>query len=181
MAERNLSPQQMFIRTALAHKPAYRFEGRTPEDFAAWKREARPKVLATLGRFPDKVAPNPERVAAWTEDGVDKERWLIDVQPHLSAAFQINRPAGLVAHDKRAALLCWHGHGQFGKDSVMGNASSADRKNEIDRYNYDYGHQMAKAGFITFAIDWIGCGERNDSHKPHYLTHNGGRDWCDND
>jgi hypothetical protein len=37
---------------------------------------------------------------------------------------------------------------------------------------------MAQAGFVTFGIDWIGCGERNDNHKPHFRTQNGTRDWC---
>ena len=38
---------------------------------------------------------------------------------------------------------------------------------------------MAKAGFITFAIDWIGGGERGDGNKPHMLSQKAnGRDWC---
>ena len=36
---------------------------------------------------------------------------------------------------------------------------------------------MAKAGFVTFAIDWIGCGERNDCTKPQHRAPPG-RDWC---
>jgi hypothetical protein len=178
MKTRNLSPQQMFIRTALEHKPSCRFTGRTPAAFAAWKRKTLPRVLATLGRYPKKVAPEPERVAEWVEDGVRKQRWLIEVQPHLAASFQINRPESLGPREKRPAILCWHGHGAYGKDSVMGNASNAERARNITEHNYNYGHQMAQAGFVTFAIDWIGCGDRNDSGKPHYLSHNGGRDWC---
>ncbi|MGE0082695.1 MAG: alpha/beta hydrolase family protein, partial [Thiohalomonadaceae bacterium] len=41
-----------------------------------------------------------------------------------------------------------------------------------------YGHQMAKAGYVTFAIDWMGKGDRDDSKKPHHLKHAGGQDWC---
>jgi cephalosporin-C deacetylase-like acetyl esterase len=36
----------------------------------------------------------------------------------------------------------------------------------------------AIAGFITFAIDWIGIGERNDNNKPNLKNSNNGRDWC---
>ncbi|HET6454634.1 MAG TPA: prolyl oligopeptidase family serine peptidase, partial [Armatimonadota bacterium] len=61
---------------------------------------------------------------------------------------------------------------------VMGNDSSPERKADIERNNYNYGHQMAKAGFVTFAIDWIGAGERNDSNKPNFRSNNWGRDWC---
>ena len=178
MKTRNLSPQQMFIRTALEHQPSCRFTGRTPAAFTAWKKKAKPLVLATLGRFPKRVAPEPELVSEWVEDGLQKQRWLIEVQPHLAASFQINRPAGLDPREKRPAILCWHGHGVFGKDSVMGNASSPERVANIKAHNYDYGRHMAQAGFITFAIDWIGCGDRDDSRKPHFLSQNGGRDWC---
>lgn len=178
MTTRNLSPQQMFIRMALEHKPSCRFAGRTPAAFTAWKKKVKPLVLATLGRFPERVAPDPELVADWIEDGLHKQRWLIEVQPHLSASCQINRPEGLGKREKRPAILCWHGHGAFGKEPVMGNASSPELAANIKAYNYDYGRQMAQAGFITFAIDWIGAGERNDSRKPHYLSHNNGRDWC---
>ncbi|MEI6169308.1 MAG: alpha/beta hydrolase family protein [bacterium] len=178
MKIRNLSPQQMFIKTALEHKPSCRFTGRSPAAFAAWKKKVKPSVLATLGNYPERVAPEPELVAEWEQDGLLKQRWLIEVQPHLSAAFLINRPLGLGPHEKRPAILCWHGHGAFGKEPVMGNESSPELVANIKAHNYDYGQQMAHAGFITFAIDWIGCGERNDSRKPHYLSHNGGRDWC---
>jgi dienelactone hydrolase len=117
-------------------------------------------------------------VTEWTEDGVRKQRWLIEVQRHASAAFQINRPADLGPKEKRPAILCWHGHGTYGKDSVMGNTSLPDRVREIQAHNYAYGHRMAQEGFVTFAIDWMAGGERNDSRKPHFLSHNGGRDWC---
>ena len=40
----------------------------------------------------------------------------------------------------------------------MGSDASPELRAEIARHNYNYGHQMAKAGFVTFAIDWIGAG-----------------------
>ncbi len=177
MNVRNLSPQKMFERMALEHKPLNAFDP-GQETFAAWKARTLPKVLATTGDWPGKVDPTPELVVEWVEDDVAKQRWLLDVGPHASATLLINRPTGAAAGPKLPALLCWHGHGRFGKDSVMGNKSSSDRKAEIEGCNYDYGHQMAKAGFLTYAIDWMGVGERNDNNKPHFFNHNGGRDWC---
>ena len=127
MKTKNLSPQEMFIRTALAHTPSCQFSGRTPAAYRAWQKKTKPLVLATLGHFPEQVPPEPELVAEWVEDGLQKQRWLIEVQPHLSASFQINRPAGLSPREKRPAILCWHGHGAFGKEPVMGNASDLIR------------------------------------------------------
>ncbi len=175
---RNLSPQQMFQRMAEHHRPLCAFKGDAPSDVTAWKADTWPRVLATLGDFPEAVPPDPECLGAWEHDGLAKERWMINVDPYISAIFQINRPSGLRAEEKRPALLCWHGHGCYGKEPVMGNDSTPDLKSSIAGTNYNYGHQMAKAGFITFAIDWISSGDRNDSLKPHHLSTNAGRDWC---
>jgi len=179
----------MFERMALDHRPKYSFAcyrrndssdggGNSREDFVAWKRQAMPEVMATLGDFPERVPPNPELMAEWEHDGLTKQRWLIDVGKHISATLLVNIPAGLGTNERRPAILCWHGHGQFGKEPVMGNDSSPECRAEMERFNCGYGHQMAKAGFVTYAIDWMGMGERNDSNKPHYRSHNFGRDWC---
>jgi dienelactone hydrolase len=81
-------------------------------------------------------------------------------------------------NERRPAILCWHGHGQYGKESVMGNRSSPERANDIDLHNYDYGEQMANHGYVTYAIDWIGAGERNPNNKPNHIDVAGQRDWC---
>ena len=181
MSFRKISPQHMFEQLALEHKPLNRFTGRTPADFAKWKRSTLPAVLATLGDFPDKVPPNPLLLAEWEHDELIKQRWLIDVGRHISATFQINRPKGLKKNERRASILCWHGHGAFGKEPVMGNEGTPANpgiREAIHGMNYNYGHQMAKAGFVTFAIDWIGGGERNDSNKPNFRNQGENRDWC---
>jgi dienelactone hydrolase len=179
MSERNLSPMAMFAQMAAEHRPVFAFRGKTARDFAAWKKKALPAVLATLGDRPPRVPPRGELAAEWEHDGLVKQRWLIDVGPHISAVCLVNRPEGLARGEKRPAILCWHGHGQFGKEPVMGNDSSAELRTCIAEHNYNYGHQMAKAGFVTFAIDWMGKGDRDDSRKPHHRSHAGGRDWCD--
>ena len=178
MSYRNLSPQRMFERLALEHKPECAFDGKTEQDFAAWKQHALPKVLATLGDFPEKVPPSPMRLAEWQHDGLLKQRYIIDVGKHISAIFLVNYPPRLEKGEKRPAILCWHGHTNLGKDPVMGNDSSEALREAIRDANYNYGHRMAKAGFITFAIDWIGKGERHEGTKPQHRADPGGRDWC---
>ena len=175
MANRNLSPHHMFWQMAHEHKPLQSFDG---GDFASWKKETLPKVMATLGDFPERVPLNPELMAEWEHDGVKKQRWILDVGKHISASLLVCIPLDLKPGEKRPTILAWHGHGEYGKDSVMGIDSTPERKSEIDRLNYSYGHQMAKMGFVTFAIDWMGIGERCDSHKPHFKNHAVGRDWC---
>lgn len=178
MTIRNLSPQQMFAALARDHRPQYRFGDQTLEAFTAWKNEALPKVLATLGDFPPTVPPNPQLLAEWTAGGLRRQRWIIDVQAHLSAILLVNIPEDLEVKDRRPAILCCHGHGAFGKEPVMGNASSAELREAIDQHRYNYGEIMAQNGYVTYSIDWIGFGERNDNNKPNHSGLGIGRDWC---
>jgi dienelactone hydrolase len=167
----------MFNAYAAKFKPEYTFTGTGREYFDDWKSQALPEVLKTIGEFPPQADLNPVLSAEWEHDGLVKQRWIIDVAESISAILLINRSKDLDLNKKHPAILCCHGHGQFGKDPVMGNDSSTELRSDIERMNYNYGHQMAKAGFVTYAIDWIGFGERNDSGKPHFRI-NGGRDWC---
>jgi dienelactone hydrolase len=173
MNSRNLSPQAMFTAWAQRHEPVHRFE--PGSDFRAWKEAALQAVVATLGKSPPRVPLNPELTIEWTDRGIRKQRFLIDVGPEISAALQINFPS---RSGKSPALLCWHGHGKFGKAPVMGNMGDHEVNAEISSHNYDYGHQMAEQGFVTYAIDWMGAGERDDRAKPYFLATAGGRDWC---
>jgi hypothetical protein len=50
----------------------------------------------------------------------------------------------------------------------MGTRSVTGMVADIQAMNYDYGLQMAKAGFVTIAIDWRGFGDRDDRRKPHF-------------
>jgi hypothetical protein len=102
----------------------------------------------------------------------------MDVQEGLSVALLINRPACAPAQEPLPAILCCHGHGPYGKEAVMGNRSSADIRDHTLDANYDYGLKMAQAGFVTFARDLMGFGERNESHKLNPGKPLVERDWC---
>ena len=175
--DRNFSPQKMFFQLATEHTPAYRFSAREGT-FDAWKEEARPKVKACLGRFPDRVEPRAELLAEWDHRGLRKQKWMLDVQPHLSAMLYINIPPGVRDDTPTPALLCWHGHGNFGKEPVMGNNTSPALLANIAMHNYEYGQKMAEAGFVTFGIDWMGNGDMNDAARPHCSSVGTGKDWC---
>jgi len=175
---RNFDPNQMFVEMALRHQPQFRFNGRTKADFDAWRAKARPAVLACLGDIPQAVPPNPELIVEWTERGLRMQRWVIDVHPSLAATVLVNIPGDLKPGEKRPAILCWHGHGRFGKDPVMGDRRAPELVNDIQRMNYDYGFQMAKAGFVTYALDWIGVGEHDPARKPNNSNVRLGQDWC---
>ena len=105
------------------------------------------------------------------------QRWMIDVEDGLSAIAVINRPLGTAPPGGYPGLLCWHGHGRFGKDAVMGSESTTAIRDYVSETGLDYGLRMARRGYVTFGIDWMGQGDRNDARKPNNRPLVDG-DWC---
>ena len=173
---RNLSVNAYFQALAAKHTPRFRFCGRGQDDWQNWRDHLLPAVRATLGTMPEKVPLNPEVVVEWQQDGLIKQRVLLDVEEGLSAVALVFRPAD--AKGKLPVILACHGHSPYGKDGPMGNRSSGERSDNIADHNYDYGVQMARAGYVVIAIDWRGFGERDDRTKPHCNDVFGTRDIC---
>jgi len=174
--ERNLSTNALFCAVAARHTPKFRFAGRDKDDWRKWREKLLPAVKASLGKMPQKVPLNPELLAEWKEDGLVKQKVVFDVEEGLSATAYVFRPES--ATGKLSGILACHGHGQFGKETVMGNRSTPEMRVNIEQHNYDYGLQMAKAGYAVIAIDWRGFGERDDRRKPNWNDNTNGRDIC---
>src|SRR5437868_6863393 len=146
MTTRNLNPYTFFDQLGANHKPEFTFKGKNKAQFSAWQKAALPRVLATLGSEPKRVDPRPELLAEWREDGLIKQRWVLDVQSGLAATLLLYRPENLAPGEKRPAIMACHGHGPLGKDGPMGNCYTPEGKGNIAFHNYDYGLQMAKGG-----------------------------------
>lgn len=162
---------------AAEHTPSLSFRG-SDKPFDTWQAHTLPRVLQTLGKTPVAVDRHPELLIEWKEDGLIKQRWAIDVQPSLSAIVLVYRPDNLRDGERRPALLCCHGHGNYGKDSIMGLGINDAQRQEIASQNCDYGLKMAQHGFVTYSLDWLGFGERNAKNKPSFYDGYYGRDVC---
>ena len=173
---RNLSVQAYFCALAEKHQPKYRFTGSSQQDWRAWRDALLPALRATLGSAPPPVPLNPEIQAQWTEHGLIKQRIIFDVDDGLAAVAYVFRPD--TSAGPFPIILACHGHGPYGKDSIMGNRGTSDMAARIDEHNYDYGLQMARAGYAVIAIDWRGFGERDDRRKPNWTEYGFGRDLC---
>jgi Dienelactone hydrolase and related enzymes len=66
--------------------------------------------------------------------------------------------------EKKASVIAPHGHGSAGKVSVAGLSELLGIDGSIKKYNYDYGVQLVKTGFIVFCPDARGFGERSETH-----------------
>ncbi|NLG27496.1 MAG: prolyl oligopeptidase family serine peptidase [Chloroflexi bacterium] len=175
---RNFSMQLYWDRLAAAHTPALSFAGSTPADWEAWRALALPRYLELLGAFPERVPLNAE-VESSVEDGdLIRERVVFDTEGLngevlMSVPCQVLRPKAMQPDGSHAAIICSHGHGPYGKDPVAGVRSSEAHVAAIAQHNYDYGEQMARAGYLTLSPDLRGFGERRDGADPFP-----GRDPC---
>ena len=91
----------------------------------------------------------------------------------MSVPAVVLRPADMKPDRSNPAIICSHGHGAYGKEPVAGNRSTPELRDNIARHQYDYGWQMAKAGFLTISPDLRVFGERADGGNPYP-----GRDKC---
>jgi len=72
-------------------------------------------------------------------------------------------PGDLQPGERRAAVLAPHGHGSAGKFSVAGRRDIPVVEQQIGVYNYDYGVQLVREGFVVFCPDARGFGERRET------------------
>ncbi|HOJ09662.1 MAG TPA: alpha/beta hydrolase family protein [Clostridiales bacterium] len=155
------------------HKPLLAFEGKTKEDWEEWRAKAYPKFMELLGEFPEKVDLEPEVEYQVEECDLMRERVVFNTEEFMSVPCQILYPKNMKKDKSNAAIICSHGHGRFGKDPVAGIRSSQGHIQDIKDMNYNYGEQMAKAGFLTISPDLRVFGERRDGENPFP-----GRDPC---
>ena len=173
MAKRNFSMIEYFNRVAAEHTPELAFQGKTKKDWQTWRRKARRKYMELLGKFPKPAALAPEVVYSIEDDGLIREKVIFDSEEHMSVPCVVLKPANMPSDHKGRAIVCSHGHGPFGKEPVAGNKSSPQLRANIADHSYNYGEQMARAGFLTLCPDLRVFGERDDGGNPYP-----GRDKC---
>lgn len=170
---RNFSMQAYWEKVSEDWVPLLKFRGKNKADWRAWRRRALPRYLELLGEWP-KRAPLQAVVESSVTDGtLIRERVVFNSESFMSVPCQVLRPTTMKANRKNPAIICCHGHGPFAKDAVAGIRSSPEHEHEIKKLNYNYGEQMAQAGFLTLSPDLRCFGERLDGPDPFP-----GRDAC---
>ena len=155
---------EYFNLIAKDFQPKHSFAGSSAEDLGSWKKNLLTDIKEFLGPMPNPAELNAEVIWEIKEDGLIKRKIIFDSETHMSVPALVFIPEKALKNPA-PAILCNHGHGNFAKDSVMGiqSGNTNARNAEIDCFNYDYGLQMAKHGYVTMAIDYRCFGERSDS------------------
>ncbi len=141
-------------------QPSMLFQGSTSEGLAAWQREFRKTLIGLLGERPEQGDLRLELENEVDCGAYTRRRVRYQSEPGVMVSAFLLRPKGVPPGERRPGILCIHGHGRFGKDSVAGLDDSPERRDEIARLHYDYGRVLAEDGFVVLAPDLRGFGER---------------------
>jgi dienelactone hydrolase len=126
---------------------AMRFKGSSAEDCRIWQKEFATKLNALLGPHTPPAKWKTTVVSVKDFDDYRREELLLsaDGHPPLPVYLLLPRPA----KGKRAAILALHGHGAYGHHPVAGRDDLPGVENAIKNNHYDYGRQLARAGYVV--------------------------------
>lgn len=143
------------------------FRGNTVEEFERWRLQTRGELSRLLGL--DRMEPcslHPSlRGKAALEDGIIRETVMLETEPEVWMPVDILVPPEQGKGEKIPVLLALPGHQGAGRFSVAGYADIPAVKKAIDFYNYDYGLQLARMGYVAVCPDIRGFGERRDEDR----------------
>lgn len=141
---------------------AIRFTGDSADDVPAWRDAARAKLRALLGIDTMKRCElNP--VVTETVDCGDHTRQRVEIHTEPGIVMPVYVLIPKEGEAPYPVMLAPHGHGGGGKIAVAGIGDDPEVAKAIESYNYDYGVEFVRAGFITFCPDARGFGERQEA------------------
>jgi dienelactone hydrolase len=148
------------------------FRGSTAEECRRWQREFRATLQPLLGS----TAP-PKQWDTVEERVIDlddhrREELVLVAEGVPSLPVYLLTPRG-TSSGRRPGVLALHGHGPFGHDSVVGIDTTPERRQDIERFRYDYGLQLARRGYTVAVPCFTPFGRRLDDAKAY-----GGDDAC---
>ena len=154
--------QSMLARfDATARRLALRAQSVSELD--AWRHELRAELRRAIGLDTgQRVAPSPRVTERSQLDGYWRERVELATEPGVVMPLYVLVPAGLQPGEVRPAVIALHGHGGGGKLATAGRRDIPAVAEAIAQYNYDYGVQLVRRGFVVFCPDARGFGERRE-------------------
>ena len=139
------------------------FTGKTREEFEVWKEKSRETIKELLGwKYMETCPLEPkleERIEL--ESGIVREKVILQVEPEVFMPMYILIPPKK-GTEKQECFVALPGHQGAGKYSVAGCYDIPAVKDKILFFNYDYGMQLAKRGYVAVCPDCRGFGERRD-------------------
>lgn len=143
------------------------FKAANLEEYKLWKEEVRGILWDITGlKYMETCALEPQLIETTKLEGMTREKMLIQVEPDVWMPFYILIPdSPLMVNGKKKVMLAPHGHSSAGKYAIAGRDGIPAVEGAIQRFNYAYGLEMAKKGYVVFCPDSRGFGERREKAK----------------
>lgn len=128
------------------------FKGKTREEWEKWAQASRKTLADLLGLDKmDHVPLMPRLVeTVIAEPGIKREKVLIQTEEDVWVPMYILIPENI---DRPKVFIAPPGHQGAGKFSVAGVREIPAVADAILKYNYDYGMQLARLGFVAVCPD----------------------------
>jgi len=142
------------------------FRERTAEECRQWQRLFSAKLRDLLG--PHAPPPRWQVIRKQSTDLQDhrREELILRAEGHSDLPVHLLTPrAGFSG--KRPGILALHGHGPFGHDPVAGIATTAALAKNIEDFNYHYGLELVRQGYVVAAPCFTPFGRRLDDPKSY--------------
>lgn len=133
-------------------------------DFAAWKAGTRAALRELLGfsRF-ERCPLSP--VLGEPEDAGDfyRQPLRLQVEPDVWQTSYLLLPKRPIS-SPCPVVIAAHGHGSGGKTAIAGLDGNCDLlRANIEKYNYTYGTEFARRGYVVLCPDMRGFGQRREA------------------
>lgn len=137
------------------------FRGKTSEEFRTWQMRSRETLRNLLGlEKMDDCALEPVIDEVVFQDAILRYHILLRTEPDITLSAYLLVPAS--ANAGTPVFLCPPGHNGAGKYTVAGVRGARAIEESIEKYNYDFGWQLARLGYVAFCPDVRGFGERRE-------------------
>ncbi len=154
------------IASALKRAPLrMQFRGSTVDQCTAWQRAFRTKLDELLGvSAPPVVWRVKQERRTELSDHVRYEL-VLQADGIPSVPLYLLVPQSLADGQRAAAVVCLHGHGDFGHHPIVGRKDLPGVGKVIEDCNCDYGLQFVRRGYVVAAPCMIPFGRRVDEGK----------------
>jgi dienelactone hydrolase len=142
-----------------------------PKDIRSCHEKARKKFVDMLGiQAQRRIIPQFSVLEQYRRDGLQIHRIAI-TSPEEPGAWEAVILEPVDTSKRRPAWICTHGCIRGGMSAVTGLIDDTPGgKESADRFECDYGFQLAKRGYVTLSFHFPGFGSRSDGEKNEMPT-----------
>jgi dienelactone hydrolase len=133
----------------------------SPAELPAWRERVVRRLRAVLGLdacTPAPLGPKIDPVGA--RQGYRIERVVFTSEPYADVPGLVLIPDGVSEQHKAPAVLCLHGNVPGAKNEVAAETADPKAREGLALYQDGYARDLARRGFVAFAIDLRDSGER---------------------